>query len=317
MRPRSAKSAEVRRASSCDETTQSLDGQGQMPEGPEIRRAADALGRVLTRRALIHVEYRIPRLARKARALRGAKVKRVYTLRQGTPDRVRSRPHALQPQPALRGVGSQRRRAHAGRAAYRARRARDLEAHGHALQRNRHRPPRHAQGGPPPLPGQARPRRARSATTVATMRSAARGPSLRRALAREPAPRPALRRRSRQLPAQRHPVHRGPCARCSAARSHRLAASAIGERNAAPFATKLSHGRRDQRSGAGSRIRPAPALRTKSIAFSSTAAKARRAGRAARRSRARDAGGRGLYRCANVPASRKRSSRGDGSIMKS
>jgi endonuclease-8 len=50
-----------------------------MPEGPEIRRAADALGRVLTRRTLIYVEYRIPRLARKARALRGAKVNRVRT----------------------------------------------------------------------------------------------------------------------------------------------------------------------------------------------------------------------------------------------
>ena len=50
-----------------------------MPEGPEIRRAADALGRVLTGRRLTHVEYRIPRLARKARSLRGAAIDRVYT----------------------------------------------------------------------------------------------------------------------------------------------------------------------------------------------------------------------------------------------
>jgi endonuclease-8 len=50
-----------------------------MPEGPEIRRAADDLARVLTGRRLIHVDYRIPRLARKARSLRAAKVTRVYT----------------------------------------------------------------------------------------------------------------------------------------------------------------------------------------------------------------------------------------------
>lgn len=49
-----------------------------MPEGPEIRRASDALGKVLEGRTLVAVEYRVPRLARKARALRGAQVDRVY-----------------------------------------------------------------------------------------------------------------------------------------------------------------------------------------------------------------------------------------------
>jgi endonuclease-8 len=49
-----------------------------MPEGPEIRRAADALQRVLAHRPLIRIEYRVPRLARKARRLRGATINRVY-----------------------------------------------------------------------------------------------------------------------------------------------------------------------------------------------------------------------------------------------
>lgn len=49
-----------------------------MPEGPEIRRAADALARVLVGRPLLRVDYRVPRLARKARALSDARVVRVY-----------------------------------------------------------------------------------------------------------------------------------------------------------------------------------------------------------------------------------------------
>ncbi len=40
-----------------------------MPEGPEIRREADALGRALAGRTLVRVEYRVPRLARVARRL--------------------------------------------------------------------------------------------------------------------------------------------------------------------------------------------------------------------------------------------------------
>ena len=51
---------------------------GLMPEGPEIRRAADALGRVLTDRPLTRIEYRVPRLAQRARTLHGARVTRVY-----------------------------------------------------------------------------------------------------------------------------------------------------------------------------------------------------------------------------------------------
>jgi len=43
-----------------------------MPEGPEIRRAADVLGRVLTGRPLVRVEYRVPGIARAGRRLAGA-----------------------------------------------------------------------------------------------------------------------------------------------------------------------------------------------------------------------------------------------------
>ena len=50
-----------------------------MPEGPEIRRAADALARALVDQPIAHIAYRIPRLASKARALNGARVTRVYS----------------------------------------------------------------------------------------------------------------------------------------------------------------------------------------------------------------------------------------------
>jgi endonuclease-8 len=50
-----------------------------LPEGPEIRRAADALARVLVGQCLTRVLYRVPRLARKARALRRTEVRRVYS----------------------------------------------------------------------------------------------------------------------------------------------------------------------------------------------------------------------------------------------
>lgn len=49
-----------------------------MPEGPEIRREADALARALAGRALTRVEYRMPALAKRARALAGRRVLRVY-----------------------------------------------------------------------------------------------------------------------------------------------------------------------------------------------------------------------------------------------
>jgi endonuclease-8 len=45
-----------------------------MPEGPEIRREAKALARVLVDRPLLRVEYRVPRLKHRARALRGTNV---------------------------------------------------------------------------------------------------------------------------------------------------------------------------------------------------------------------------------------------------
>src|SRR5918993_4606368 len=45
-----------------------------MPEGPEIRREARALARVLVDKPLIRIEYRVPRLARRARTLRDAQV---------------------------------------------------------------------------------------------------------------------------------------------------------------------------------------------------------------------------------------------------
>jgi endonuclease-8 len=45
-----------------------------VPEGPEIRREARALGRVLVGATLARLEYRVPRLAAKARRLRGARI---------------------------------------------------------------------------------------------------------------------------------------------------------------------------------------------------------------------------------------------------
>jgi endonuclease VIII len=50
-----------------------------MPEGPEIRRAADALARVLVGASLVRIDYFVPALQRRARALRGARVQRVYS----------------------------------------------------------------------------------------------------------------------------------------------------------------------------------------------------------------------------------------------
>ena len=50
-----------------------------MPEGPEIRRAAAQLARVLVGRPLTRIEYRLPRLARRARRLAGTGIRRVYT----------------------------------------------------------------------------------------------------------------------------------------------------------------------------------------------------------------------------------------------
>jgi len=49
-----------------------------MPEGPEIRREADAIHAALAGRPLSRVEYRVPGLAAKGRTLRGATVVRAY-----------------------------------------------------------------------------------------------------------------------------------------------------------------------------------------------------------------------------------------------
>jgi endonuclease-8 len=49
-----------------------------MPEGPEIRREADAIHAALAGRPLTRVEYRVPGLAAKGRQLRGATVVRAY-----------------------------------------------------------------------------------------------------------------------------------------------------------------------------------------------------------------------------------------------
>ena len=48
-----------------------------MPEGPEIRREAKSLARVLVARPVERVEYRVPSLARRARSLHGATVTQV------------------------------------------------------------------------------------------------------------------------------------------------------------------------------------------------------------------------------------------------
>lgn len=45
-----------------------------MPEGPEIRREAEALARVLVDRPIARIDYRVPRLARRARSLRAAQI---------------------------------------------------------------------------------------------------------------------------------------------------------------------------------------------------------------------------------------------------
>jgi endonuclease VIII len=50
-----------------------------LPEGPEIRRSADAIAQALVGQPITRIEYRVPRLARKARALKGARVARVYS----------------------------------------------------------------------------------------------------------------------------------------------------------------------------------------------------------------------------------------------
>jgi endonuclease-8 len=50
-----------------------------LPEGPEIRRSADEMAQALVGRPIVRIDYRVPRLARKARALRGAHVTRVYS----------------------------------------------------------------------------------------------------------------------------------------------------------------------------------------------------------------------------------------------
>lgn len=50
-----------------------------MPEGPEVRREADAIARALRGVPLVRVEYRVPGLARRARALEGACVTRAWS----------------------------------------------------------------------------------------------------------------------------------------------------------------------------------------------------------------------------------------------
>ena len=51
---------------------------GRMPEGPEIRREADAIHAALAGKPLTRVEYRVARLAEAGRQLRGATVLRAY-----------------------------------------------------------------------------------------------------------------------------------------------------------------------------------------------------------------------------------------------
>jgi endonuclease-8 len=48
-----------------------------MPEGPEIRREAQALARILVGAPEVRIEYRVPRLARRARTLAGARIENV------------------------------------------------------------------------------------------------------------------------------------------------------------------------------------------------------------------------------------------------
>ena len=188
-----------------------------MPEGPEIRRAADALGRVLTRRTLIHIEYRIPRLARKARALRGAKVKRVYTRGKALLIEFdRGLTHFSHNQlygewEVTAGARTQDERRTVRVVLATAKHTATLYSATDIDLLDTRKVDRHpylARLGPDVLD---------PATTVASIEARLVGPALRRAVAREPAPRPALRRRSRQLPAQRHPVHGGPYARRAAA----------------------------------------------------------------------------------------------------
>ena len=66
------------------------------------------LARVLVDRPLTRIEYRVPRLARRARTLRGAARHCRHITRQGAVDRLLERPHSLQPQPALRRMARRR-----------------------------------------------------------------------------------------------------------------------------------------------------------------------------------------------------------------
>jgi endonuclease-8 len=50
-----------------------------MPEGPEVRREADAIARAIGQGELVNVEYRLPALARRAERLAGARVTDVST----------------------------------------------------------------------------------------------------------------------------------------------------------------------------------------------------------------------------------------------
>ena len=50
-----------------------------MPEGPEVRREADAIARALRGRPIVRADYRVPGLHDRARVLEGARVTRAWS----------------------------------------------------------------------------------------------------------------------------------------------------------------------------------------------------------------------------------------------
>ena len=133
-----------------------------MPEGPEIRREADAIDAALAGRRAD--PCRIPRAGPRGTRPRVAWRNRRPSLRtgQGDADRVQQRIHALQPQSALRPlVGDAGHPRSGARAAHRARHPGQRSFTCGAVQRHPDRARAHHRGRPASLPGQARSRHAR------------------------------------------------------------------------------------------------------------------------------------------------------------
>ena len=223
-----------------------------LPEGPEIRRSADAIAQALVGQT--DHAHRVPRSAPRtqgSRVERRARRARLQS-RQGAADRVRQRHHALQPQPALRRVGSHakgRPTRTTGRTVRVVIGTRD--AHGDPVQRHRRSTSfrratssaiRTSRRSDPTC--STRPRRLPSCAGSSTT-ARFRGRSLASLLLDQ-----RFAAGPRQLPAQRHPVRRGPSRRRASAGSRRRRAQAARARDSRRFAAQLSNAGHHQRSRA-------------------------------------------------------------------